>query len=504
MRKSMNFRAVWETGMGAVVMLLTLSCSTACGADGAADANAVSRQAADADAIHIGSRRELFVDDKLIDEMTNVRLKLHQPVPREVAIRFDLPWEGPTSAYVTVLEDGDLYRMYYRGTYDPGRTCYAESRDGIHWEKPELGLFEFNGSRENNIIWEGVESHNFAPFIDTNPDCPPKERYKALGGNAPWAFASPDGIRWRKLAEHQVISTTTHAGGIGFDSMNTAHWNAERGEYVAYLRSRYLGVRSIRRCTSEDFLHWKKLQQLDFGDTPAEQLYTNGIVPCDRAPHILIGLPMRYVSRKAVPEHPHYGISDAVFMSSRDGLTWDRRFLEAFIRPGSDELNWTDRNNMPAWGIVSTGPGELSVYWSRHYRHPSAHLQRGTLRLDGFVSVHADYEEGEFVTKPLIFAGKELVINYATSAVGHLRVELQTPDGRRIRGFEAAAVAATMPSYGLYGDEIEKVVAWGARRDVSELAGQAVRLRFLLKDADLYSFRFREVRDHVAQAGDVP
>ena len=61
-------------------------------------------------------------------------------------------------------------------------TCYAESRDGIHWTKPELGLFEFNGSKQNNIVWDGPGTHNFTPFLDTNPACPPDAKYKALAG----------------------------------------------------------------------------------------------------------------------------------------------------------------------------------------------------------------------------------------------------------------------------------------------------------------------------------
>ena len=132
--------------------------------------------------IDIGSRRELFVDSALIDQMNGqAELRLHHPTPREIAIQFDQPWEGNASGYPTVIQDGDLYRMYYRGhAYiidDPPLkqaqsevVCYAESSDGIHWTKPNLGLFDWPGSPENNIIWRGgPETHNFAPFIDTNP-----------------------------------------------------------------------------------------------------------------------------------------------------------------------------------------------------------------------------------------------------------------------------------------------------------------------------------------------
>jgi len=105
--------------------------------------------------------------------------------------------------------------------------------------------------------------------------------------------------------------------------------------------------------------------------------------------------------------------------------------------------------------------------------------------MDGFVSVHADYSGGEFTTKPLIFEGKELVMNYSTSAVGSVRVEIQDQEGTLIPGF----TLADCPE--IYGDAIEEVVQWKGGSDVSALAGQVVRLRFVMKDADLYALRFR-------------
>ncbi len=138
----------------------------------------------------LGSRRELFVDDYLIDELDGATLKMHQPTAQEVVIVCDEPWEGNTSAYFTLFADGDRFRMYYRGSHfneetkkaaHPEFTCYAESQDGIHWTKPKLGLFEFNGSKDNNIVRAGEDTHNFTAFKDANPQCPPDAQYKALG-----------------------------------------------------------------------------------------------------------------------------------------------------------------------------------------------------------------------------------------------------------------------------------------------------------------------------------
>ena len=137
---------------------------------------------APAETIALGSRLELFVDDFLIDRLKGLELKLQEPRSAGTVFTFDQPWEGVTSGYVSVFKDGDRYRMYYRGSSDPSYTiketvrpeekiipehaqfaCYAESKDGINWVRPKLGLHEFNGSKENNIVWVERGSHNFSP-----------------------------------------------------------------------------------------------------------------------------------------------------------------------------------------------------------------------------------------------------------------------------------------------------------------------------------------------------
>jgi hypothetical protein len=117
------------------------------------------------DPVDIGTQRELFVDDYLIGQFSGeARQVLQKPVPQEVVLVTDKPWEGNTCAYYTIFQDGERYRMYYRGSHYDEQTrkaahaevvCYAESRDGIRWTKPELGLCEFAGSTANNIVWNG-------------------------------------------------------------------------------------------------------------------------------------------------------------------------------------------------------------------------------------------------------------------------------------------------------------------------------------------------------------
>ena len=116
---------------------------------------------------------------------------------------------------------------------------------------------------------------------------------------------------------------------------------------------------------------------------------------------------------------------------------------------------------------------------------PSASFRRFSLRTDGFVSVNAGFSGGEFTTRPLIFEGGELELNYSTSAVGSVQVEIQDGEGRPVPGFSLA------DSLQMFGDEIEGVFKWNDGGDLGRLAGTAVRLRFVLMDADLYAFRFR-------------
>jgi hypothetical protein len=441
------------------------------------------------EAVDIDSRLELFVDDWLIQRRAGVQLKLHSPVRREVVFRFDAPWEGAVSGYVGVFRDESRYRMYYRGWGEDPKardvTCCAESTDGVRWSRPELGLFEFRGSRRNNIILIGEGTHCFAAFKDLNPAAPAEERYKAIsrasvdGKPAIIGFVSPDGINWHRLQSGPLITLGA------FDSQNTAFWDPLRRHYAAFIRDFRDGVRTIRGCTSTDFRNWTEPVFLDFGDAPSEHLYTNAVVPYFRAPHVYVGMPMRFhPNRRFLPDHPHAGSSDGVFMSSRDGQHWNRH-LEAFIRPGPDRRNWTDRSNMPAWGILPTGDKEMSVYWTEHYRTADTRLRRGTLRTDGFVSVHAPCEGGEFVTRPVTFSGSRLVLNYATSAAGSVQVEIQDVDGLPIEGYRLADAPA------LYGDELERIYAWKGGPDVGPLAGRPVRLRFVMTDADLYAIRFR-------------
>ncbi len=460
--------------------------------------------------VDIGSRLELMVDDSLIESMTGARLTLHRPVEREVAIVLDQPWEGNNGGYVTVFQDGDLYRMYYRGkqlNWTGGKLttphaeyyCYAESADGIHWEKPSLGLVAHDGSTDNNIILSGLGCHNFSPFKDANPNCKPGEEYKALGSGAKGAlvaFKSSDAIHWSTMAEAPVITEGA------FDSQNIAFWDPIDEQYREYHRG-FRDGRDVLTCTSDDFMAWTDPVWLEYDPSRLTQLYTNQVAPYYRAPHILLGFPTRYADSRAklgplneaiskVSERYGTDYTDSGFMTSRDRERFSV-WSEAFIRPGPQEGGrWVYGDNYQNWGIVETpaadrrAPRELSVYATEGcWAGTSLSLRRYSLRVDGFSSASADMSGGELLTKPITFTGSELALNFSTSVAGGVRVELQDAIGKPIAGHALA------DSEDMFGDSLERVISWGGSSDVSALAGKPIRLRIEIRDADLYSYRFR-------------
>jgi hypothetical protein len=485
--------------------------------------------------INIGSRLELFTDDYLVEAVKgDTEFRLHHPVPKELVIVHDQPWEGSGSGYHSIFHDGEKYRMYYKAwqhtassdisTVHPLYCAYAESPDGINWIKPELGLHKFNDSDRNNIVFASGDYEGFnldaghpAVFMDHNPDVSPDARYKAILISGPpkrglAAFKSADGINWTLISDKPIITDGA------FDSQNLAFWDSHNKIYRAYWRyfteedenSRYQGLRSVRTAVSRDFVHWEEQTNITFSDTFRQQLYTNQIKPYYRAPHILIGFPARYTDRgwspsmEALPEQEErkarasksqrYGtaLTETILMVSRDGITF-RRWNEAFLRPGIERKGtWTYGDSYMGWHLVQTpsdlpdAPDELSFYATESYwkGHASA-LRRYTLRIDGFVSASASMNGGEIITRPIIFEGNSLSLNFSSSAAGEILVEIQDINGIPLDNYSLDKCAP------VFGDSLERTVIWEHGSDVSALSGKPVRIRFFIKDADIFSFRFK-------------
>ena len=493
--------------------------------------------------LDIGSRRELFVDRYLIDRLQGAQLELHEPQPAEKVLEIDRPWENNFNYGYKVFQEGGEYHLYYLarktlkrkeheklnkdGSMNHGvlrSVSYARSQDGIHWEKPNLDLVEIDGSRENNVVMKG----RLIPFVDNRPGVPADRRLKATSSHYRdrpgwknehpldgkkfvdlYLYESTEGLDFRKVQEKPVFITTLPNG---FDGIQSIFWSESENRYLLYFR--YMtandgtGKRSVARSTSHDLLTWSKPVPMEYttgGIVPPEHLYEHQTVPYFRAPHIYVAFPSRFMKGRSAlskgvaraagitadrtwgtdPDWLLRDCSDAAFMTSRGGILYDRTFMGVFVRPGPDTLNWVSRTNYPLQGVVQTGPEEMSIYVGRHYGHPSWHIQRLTLRLDGFSSVNASYGGGEMLTKPLKFQGSRLEINYSTSAAGGLRVEIQDVKGNPLPGFSISDCPE------IIGDEIERTVAWKGGKDLGQIVGTPIRLRFVMKDADLYSLQFK-------------
>ncbi len=495
--------------------------------------------------IHIGSRRELFLDDYLIGRMVDgAKLLLHTPVRREVVFRMEAPWESNAGSYQSIIREHGRYRIYYQGGYDAPTlnhpewktpldpdtdklVCVIESTDGIHWTRPELGLCEWKGIRNNNIVMtdriaekvRGCVLHT-AFWRDENPACPDEEKYKAvIAGFEPrglYLMVSPDGYRF-SLKQDKPFWTQGK-----FDSQNLAFWDPVHKIYRVYYRVFTqgglhpifdgMGLRQIATVSTPDFEHFSEPIPLSYQDAEAIALYTNQVQPYLYAPHILMGFPARYVdndekwdaSMLAMPGleerafraamHIRYGtvVTDAVFMSSRDGVAF-HRWNEAFIRPGPRQRHsWVYGDNYIFWGMIPTkstvedAPDELSLYATDGcWEDNGTEFRRYTLRQDGFVSVNAPYAGGEFTTQPIVFEGGRLTVNAETSAIGKIRVELQNEAGNPIKGYSLA------DCYPLSCDSLNAVIRWKEKgSDIRDPAGHPVRVRFVLHDADIYAMQF--------------
>ncbi len=487
--------------------------------------------------IRIGTRREVCWDEYLMDRAEGIRVEMHRPEYRGLALTCDKPWEGNVCGYATVINDDGLVRFYYRAsdlTVDeslvpdrramrsvPGRFCSAVSTDGGRtFRRIPAGVSAPGLMPGNNCLFS-QEMDNFSVFRDDNPDCPPEERYKGLSGICSPAdqhldlYVSADGLHFTRKG---VL-----ADDGAYDSLNVAFWDPARAQYFLYYRGLHHPgernddgkwhegdvsgevVRDVRVRTSKDFVHWSEPRLISFDpERPDLQLYTSMMRPYPRAPHVFLGMPTRYTERlgdrQNFPHLPAYrtrqaltalegrsgfAMTDCVLMTTRDGFTF-RRSEEAFLTPGPEcGDNWYYGNCYPACGILETKsdrpgfPNELSLYVGEGYRCTPIRFQRYAVRLDGFFSWRGDGSGGRVLTKPVVFDGASLEVNFATSALGSLHIRLCGEDGSPLEGYDSGD---------LFGDSVARPVDFD--RPLASLAGTPVRMEISLRDADLYSFRF--------------
>ncbi len=465
------------------------------------------------DTLHIASRREVCWDEELMDICENIRVQMHKPEYRNDALVCDAPWEGNSCCYFTLIPDGPHFRLYYRGynfDFDElGNTlthtevcCYAQSDDGKTFTKVPVGLCSFWGTTQNNIL-STETGDNISFFKDTNPNCPKEERYKGLcgpWGEGLWLYTSEDGVRFEK--KRQVAND-----GL-YDSLNICFYDRATEQYYLFYRVSHNGLRAIATRTSEDFVNWSEPRHLSYGaDAPGIQMYTNNIQQYYRAPHMFLGIPTRYTDRvndpAGFPQMPDWkhrqtfmrftekrcgtAMTDTCLMTSRDGVNF-RRTNEAFYTAGIEtNTNWYYGDGYFAYGMAETtshipgAPNEISLYVGKGYRSKALTLQRYAVRLDGFFSWRCDYKPGKVITKPLTFEGNSLTVNFATSALGSVRVRILDEDGNLIAGYDSG---------NHFGDSVDRIFHF--EKPLADLNNKPIRLEITMQDADLYSFRFTD------------
>ena len=225
----------------AIRFTLIVLCATAAAAQ-KAEAAAPDVQAPSP--ISVGSHKQLFIDQRFTARATNVELRMHPPAKLGVVLRPERPWEDKSIGFcASVIEDGGVFKLFYRAdSHEKGASvCLATSRDGLRWERPRIGLYEFGGNQDNNIVFRDTDNNaayrgvgETIVFLD--PHGKPEQRFKMIackGWPDPrsaglYCHTSPDGVHW--TMGPRVLDLYP-------DTANQAAWDSQRGKYVAYIRT---------------------------------------------------------------------------------------------------------------------------------------------------------------------------------------------------------------------------------------------------------------------------
>ena len=445
----------------------------------------------------------VFCDDAMLAETDNIWQSLHHPLKHEAnpVLEADRPWEG----YVvlqpgTVVYDkqNECFQMWYnsqpsRDKPDVGHyLCYATSVDGLHWEKPELGLVEFEGSTANNIQLRNVSWTHCVLKDDADVDA--DRRYKLLwwpeDGSGIYAAVSPDGVRWQPCGEGPVIPQRATGDTCSFMR------DPASGQYWLYHKTRTPSrpIRMISRMVSDDFLHWSPTRRVlapDAFDPPDTQFYGLSAFPYAGQ---YLGLLWVYHT------YPH--TLDVQLVSSRDGVSWDRtagRKLFVHLLPTNEYRGGAfDSAQIYPSSVPVEKDGRLWLYYcgltvphNALAQDQDGRIGLATIRPDGFCSLDAT-SPGYALTRPFTWNGSRLQVNAATAVPapaagdpgsGSVAVQLEDENGQAIPGFSAQECTPFV------GDATVAVLDWRGRNDLSHLVGRTVRLRILLEDCNLYSLR---------------
>jgi len=478
---------------------------------------------------NVADRKQLFLDGRFIDSAEGITLTVNPPERQEIVLREEHPWER-AGVYATVIDDGEKVRLYYNthvhgDGMKSGRLCYAESADGIHFEKPALRLHPWEGSLDNNIVFPDVL--DATPFLD--PMAPPEARWKLIynfrrpgvpqageaGVSGICLAVSADGLHWNPLPGLVLpLMAETHKTGL---------WDADLGQYVIILRviaDAPGRPRAIGRLVTGDITRPWPYQphpaaegthalyasehtvpmvfSADAGDPPDTDFYTSAYVkyPWAADAHLMFPTAYRHTP-PPVGVDGNDGPLATQFACSRDGITWDRPDRRPYLRPGP-QTEFDRGYNMMIAGLVRRGDWLYQYYVAKggtHHGPPDdlpagARAQVGSgcyvrtrQRLDGFISADAAYAGGAFTTPLLRAEGSRLELNIDTEATGSAVVELLDAEGNVFPGYSRSDCDA------IGGNSTAYTVTWNGRPELPVL-DRPLRLRFIMRSTKLFAFQF--------------
>ena len=477
--------------------------------------------------LDIGNRRQLFVDHRFVQDERNVELVVHPPLKTgDICIPSDSNWDLGSCS---VLEKDGVYHMWYRAS---SALAYARSKDGIHWDRPPLNLISNDSvPKPNNVVLGygagGVMEGGGMVFLD--PNAPNDQLFRLVTKVkelSPFiqVFSSPNGINW-KQTHYNLVTYDTTVKPHHLDTQNVIFWDARLKKYVTYIRKNVPETSNEGTSQGRTVARGESPTLTSFGqanDLPVvmsaggrEDIYTNGVFPYPWADDVYFAFPTLYYhygkwQSEFSKETPiNAGILDTRFAVSRDGINWNNFNWHTLVPTGMDGEFDSKRIYM-GYGIVPSLNGrEMYMYyfgtnethgWNRDDRNSriltaagveprpmQRAISRVVLRRDGFVSLHASHEGGEFTTPPLRFSGNQLVLNIENASTGEVQVEIQDEKGKSVPGFSIADCNLIHTA-----NEINRQVTWKETGDIEKLAGKTIRLHFVLRDTDLYAFQFRD------------
>lgn len=426
----------------------------------------------------VGTERQLLVDDVVIDRLEGLARAYHavNKDARNPLLKPERPWETQARSLLpmSILRDRDSgklrvwYAAWGKQVGKPTYMCVADSEDGRHWDRPSLGLVEFGGSKDNNILREG---RMFRVLYDPrDPDA--SRRYKAIIRDDGFlAGFSADGLRWKTGAP--VLRKAFDATSV--------HWDPVGQKWIASCKVWRDEKRVRGYAESKDFVHWSDIEFMlaaDERDRPGDQLYSMSIT---RYESLYLGLLKVYdtaADRCSVQ-----------LAFSRDARHWQRPSRMALLANSPGKGDWDYGNIDPAGDPIRMGDELWFFYSGRSTLHNQVPndgaMGVATLRLDGFVSVGGPGQVGTLTTRPLVLRGKSLFVN-ANAKRGCLRVEVLAAESGSGPG--AIASFSRGNCRALTGDGVRQELRWNASSDLGTFRQKPVRLRFYLDNCELYSF----------------